>query len=201
MTVTTAAIIAGGRGTRLSGQVKGLLFVDGARIIDRQRAVLGPLFARVLLIANDPAPWAGVNLPIVPDRFVDAGPLAGIEAALGAAGDDAAGVVCVAGDLPFLDGEILRLLRDHAPAADAVVPRIGGRPEPLLARYATRVRPQVAAQLAAGDGAAHRLLEKLAVTWLEESALRAIAVDGQLRFLTNINTPADLDQARASRPR
>jgi molybdopterin-guanine dinucleotide biosynthesis protein A len=201
MTVTTAAIIAGGRGTRLSGQVKGLLFVDGQRIIDRQRAVLGSLFDRVLLIANDPAPWDGVNLPIIPDRFVEAGPLAGIEAALGAVGDGAAGVVCVAGDLPFLDAEILRLLRDHAPAADAVVPRIAGRPEPLLARYAARVRPLVAAQLAAGDRAAHRLLEKLAVTWLEEADLRAVAVDGQLRFLTNINTPADLDQARSFRPR
>ena len=43
-----AAILAGGGGTRMGeGVVKGLLSVGGQRIIDRQLAVLRPLFAEV----------------------------------------------------------------------------------------------------------------------------------------------------------
>ena len=192
MTSVLAAIIAGGQGTRLGGVAKGLLAVGGRRIVDRQLEVLRPLFARVVLVANDPAPWAALGVPIVPDRVpAGAGPLAGIDAALAALtpGEEAA-VVCVGGDMPFLTAGALALLRDHAPAAQAVAARVGGLPEPLFARYARSCAPVVAAALAAGRFKAAALLDELAVAWLDEPALRA--VDPALRFLTNINTPEDL---------
>jgi molybdopterin-guanine dinucleotide biosynthesis protein A len=125
----------------------------------------------------------------------DAGPLAGIDAALAALADRATDVVCVAGDMPFLQQDLLRLLRDHAPGADAVVPRLDGNPEPLLARYAVRQSALVAAQLASGDFAVHRFLQHLTVTWLDELALRA--VDPSLRSFTNVNTPADWKAAQS----
>jgi len=70
-----AAILAGGSGSRMgAGVVKGLLPVGGQRIIDRQLAVLRPLFSEVLIAANDPEPWADLGLRVVPDRIVS-GPL------------------------------------------------------------------------------------------------------------------------------
>src|SRR5262249_51342017 len=64
-----AAILAGGGGTRMGeGVVKGLLSVGGERIIDRQLAVLRPLFAEVVIAANDPEPWVDLGLRVVPDR-------------------------------------------------------------------------------------------------------------------------------------
>ena len=187
----TAAVIAGGKAERLGGQPKGLLQIGGRRIIDRQLEVLGAVFTRIFLVANDPLPWGGLGLPIVPDRVPGAGPLAGLDAALAAltAGEEA--VVCVAGDMPFLDGRALALLRDHPPA-DAVVPLVGGHPEPLFARYARGCLPAIQRALAEGRWKTQALLAEVDTAYLDERALRAI--DPNLRFLTNVNTPEDLSR-------
>jgi molybdopterin-guanine dinucleotide biosynthesis protein A len=46
------AILAGGKATRMGGQPKSFLVVDGRRIIDRQLDVLRPLFEEILIVAN-----------------------------------------------------------------------------------------------------------------------------------------------------
>ena len=193
--MASAAIIAGGKGTRLGGQVKGLLVVGGQRIVDRQLAALRAGFDSLVIVANDPEPWRDTGVAVVGDRWPDAGPLAGIEAALAhfAAADS---VVCVAGDMPFLQPALLSLLRDASGDADAVVARAAGQPQPLLARYATRLQPIIAARLAAGQRAVHRLYHEVNVAWLDEAALRA--VDPALDSLRDVNTPADFDWACAS---
>jgi molybdopterin-guanine dinucleotide biosynthesis protein A len=190
-----AAIIAGGAATRLGGVPKSTLVVDGRSIAARLVAALGAAFARVLVVANDPAPWQGLGLEVVPDgpAHRGAGPLAGVHAAL-AATRERAGVVCVAGDMPFVAPALLALLRDHAPEADAVVPRVAGRPEPLLARWGRACLPVVAARLAAGERAAHAVFDVVRTAWLDEPALRA--VDPGLASFTNVNTPEDLRRAR-----
>ncbi len=209
-----AAIFAGGGGTRMGerGMVKGLLKVGGARIIDRQLAVLRPLFAEILLAANDPAPWEGLGLRVIPDRSVSGplppaaggglgrgasatptlGPIAGIDAILAALSPTIDAVVCVAGDMPFLQAPLLAHLRDAASTGSALVPRISGRSEPLLARYSRAISPIVTDQIAAGRYALVDLLARLGagVTWIDEPQLRGL--DPDLRSIVNVNTPADL---------
>ena len=215
-----AAILAGGRATRMSvgdggvdagggdpgaGVTKGLLVVDGRRIIDRQLAVLRPLFAEVLISANDPDPWADLGLRVIPDRTPPIpspvraggsgrgsglGPLAGLDAVLAALPPSLDAVVCVAGDMPFLSAALLERLRDGAPGATALVPRVGGRAEPLLARYGREVAPIVREQLARGAYAMIDLLARLSVTWIDEDELRAL--DPELRSIVNVNTLDDL---------
>jgi molybdenum cofactor guanylyltransferase len=197
--MTAAAIIAGGGAQRLGGVTKGLLTIDGRRIIDRQLEALEATFDHLFLVTNDPAPWPDLaqRIQIIGDRLAaGGGPLAGIDAALAALPAGADAVVCIAGDMPFVSPPSLALLRDHASGADAVVARVGGHPEPLFARYARRLLPEVSAQLARGDGAVHHLLRDIAVVWLDEPALRA--VDPALRFLENINTAEQLARARGS---
>jgi molybdopterin-guanine dinucleotide biosynthesis protein A len=188
------AIIAGGAATRLGGVTKAGLEIDGRSIAARQLEVLRRSFVRVFVVANEPGPWAALGVEVRGDVHRGAGPLAGIHAAL-AATDDAEGVVCVAGDMPFLAPALLALVRDHAPEADAVVPLIGGRPEPLLARYGARCVPVIEARLRAGARAVHELFAAVATTWLDEPTLRA--VDPTLRSFTNVNTPEDLARARS----
>jgi molybdenum cofactor guanylyltransferase len=200
-----AAILAGGRGKRMGGDeggdgaavvVKGLLVVDGQRIIDRQLTVLRPRFAEVVIAANDPAPWEGLGQRVVPDRSGGGvlGPLAGLDAVLAALPAGVDSVVCVAGDMPFLGGAVIERLRDIAPGAEAVVPRVAGRPEPLLARYARGVAPVIAEQIARGRYALVDLLGRLDVSWLDEPELRAL--DPALRSIVNVNTPEDLERLK-----
>ena len=215
-----AAILAGGGGTRMGeGVVKGLLSVGGHRIIDRQLAVLRPLFAEVVIAANDPEPWAGLGLRVVADsdllprprerapspspadgRGDRIGTIAGLDAILAALPPAIDAVVCVAGDMPFLAPALLEHLRDAAPTAAALVPRIAGRAEPLLARYARAVAPVVGDQIANGRYAMVDLLARLdgGVVWLDEPALRAL--DPDLRSIVNVNTPADLARLAAHDP-
>jgi molybdopterin-guanine dinucleotide biosynthesis protein A len=184
-----AAIIAGGAATRLGGLPKSTLVVEGRPIAERLLEVLRATFPRVLVVANDASPWSVLGVEVLSDIYGGAGPLAGVHAALVATAGQA-GVVCVAGDMPFVAPTLLELLRDHAPAADAVVPRLAGRPEPLLARWGRACLPVIEARLAAGERAVHATFEAVRTTWLDEPALRA--VDPDLRSFTNVNTPEDL---------
>jgi molybdopterin-guanine dinucleotide biosynthesis protein A len=188
-----AAVIAGGGGTRLGGVAKAGLTVGGRSIAERQLATLRGVFARVLVIANDPAAWEGLDVEIAPDVYQGAGPLGGIHAALSATFGHA-GVVCVAGDMPFVEPRLAEILRDRDPTADAVVPRVGGFPEPLLARYGRRCLSIIEGRLAVGEWAVHAVFDSVGVSWIEEAELRAL--DPHLRSFTNINTPEDLARAQ-----
>jgi len=191
---TVVAILAGGRAHRLGGVIKPLLDIGGQRIIDRQMAVLRPLFDQLILITNDPGPFAGLGIPLVPDRRPGLGPLAGIDAALAhfATRAPSTSVLCVAGDMPFLHPAIIRHLRDAAPAL-ALVPRIADRPDPLCARYGPAMAPHVTTALSDGRLALHTLLAQLPVVYLDQPELRAL--DPALRTFTNINTPEELAAA------
>jgi molybdopterin-guanine dinucleotide biosynthesis protein A len=184
-----AAIIAGGAGTRMGGVAKSGLVVAGRTIGARLLEALRGVFPRVLVVANDRAPWVGLGVEVVEDVHRGVGPLAGVHAAL-VATKDHAGVVCVAGDMPFVAPLLLALLRDHAPDREAVVPRVAGRPEPLLARWGRACLPVVEARLIAGERAVHAALGAVRTAWLDEPAL--VAVDPGLRSFANVNTPEDV---------
>jgi molybdopterin-guanine dinucleotide biosynthesis protein A len=189
------AIIAGGPAKRLGGVAKPFLNVGGQTIAERQLGLLrGAALARVLVVANDAAPWAALGVDVVPDLVGGMGPLGGIHAALTAA-DDCDAVICLAGDLPFVEPALLAALRDRAPRADAVAPRTPRGIEPLCARYARALLPAIDARVRAGDLAVHALLEQRAVDWIEGAALAALDAAGRTFF--NVNTPEDLARADA----
>jgi molybdenum cofactor guanylyltransferase len=191
-----AAILAGGRASRLGGLAKGSLFVGGRPILERQLEALRPVFCRVIVIADEPGPWTAMGLHVVPDRVPGpSGPLAGIDAALSALLPHEAGVVCVGCDMPFLQTRALSLLRDTNPNAIAVAAKIGAFAEPLFARYSRDASKSVAKAATESNRAAHRLLESMGARWLDEATLRAL--DDDLTFLLNVNTPEDLARANA----
>jgi molybdopterin-guanine dinucleotide biosynthesis protein A len=192
----TGCILAGGRGSRLGGAIKPLLVVDGERIVDRQRRALAPRVAELLLaVAAADGPLAEVGLPLIVDRRPGAGPLAGIDAALAARARP--WLLVVAGDMPALAPALLdRLLAARAPAVDAIVPRVNGYPEPLLAVYAASAGPVIARALADGRRRTQAILAELRVTWIDEPALRA--VDPALASFRNVNEPGDAIASRSS---
>jgi molybdenum cofactor guanylyltransferase len=192
-----AAIIAGGKGTRLGGVDKTAVVVGGRSILDRQLAALRGRFTRVLLALGESTPPA---LPpavvVVRDRVATgSGPLGGLDAVLDALAPDEESVVCIAADMPLVSPPPLELLRDTAPDAEALVPLVAGQPEPLFARYHRTCAPAVEAALREGRLKTMGLLASVQVHWIPEATLRA--ADPNLHCLLNINTPEDLTRAEA----
>jgi molybdopterin-guanine dinucleotide biosynthesis protein A len=187
----SALILAGGKATRLGGVDKRELVVEGRTIFARQREVLAPRVAEILVSSPREVPGHRT----VADAVPGAGPLAGIAAGLAAVATP--WLFVVAGDMPYVSGALIELVLAHAgDGVDAVGIRIGELPEPLLCLLrASAARPAVAARLAAGRLKASRLLTdgELRVTWIPEPALRAI--DPSLRALFNVNEPEDLRPA------
>ncbi|HZS41542.1 MAG TPA: molybdenum cofactor guanylyltransferase [Polyangia bacterium] len=208
-----AAILAGGRARRLGGAFKGGLEVGGRTILARELAALARVTDEILLVADEAArksemgfafsreSEAGftfareseIGFTFVADRAPGLGPLAGIDAAFAATRADA--LLVVGCDLPFLDERLLALVRDAAPGAEAVMPRVAGRPQALHARYARSIVPAVADRLRRGELRLLDLVAGVRAWFLDEPELRAI--DPSLRGLTNVNTPDELEAARA----
>jgi molybdopterin-guanine dinucleotide biosynthesis protein A len=186
--VTSCAINAGGLATRMGGRAKSFLDIGGQRIIDRQLAVLAPLFEELFIVANDAPLYAPLGLRVVGDAVAGVGPLGGILAAIEASA--APRVFVVACDMPMLSADAIRLVVDAPTGADVAVPVIDGRPEPLFARYGKGCAAAIRARLAAGERKITRFFDDVRVHVVPEAALRA--VDPELRTLANCNTPEDL---------
>jgi molybdenum cofactor guanylyltransferase len=196
-----AAILAGGRASRLDGADKSALVVGGRSILARQLDALAGVAGELFVVGgasapNGQGPDGGVAR--IPDREPGRGPLGGLQAALHHAAA-APVVLIVACDLPFLTHAFLAHLLDRARArpedVDAVVPRRGGYLHPLCAAYNRRVRDAVDRRVAAGTLAMRALLDDLRVDVIEADALARFDPDGVLFW--NVNTPDEYERACA----
>lgn len=139
--------------------------------------------------------------PVIHDDHSQAGPLAGIAAAL--SNTNAEQNIFLAVDLPFMPPDFLRRLAERAAKTNALatVPRHCGRSQPLCAIYSKALLPHAQAALRNGDARIIRAVARAE----EANGLRADSFDVEslaaaqtwtyalpvhLWFL-NLNTPAD----------
>jgi molybdopterin-guanine dinucleotide biosynthesis protein A len=192
-----AAILDGGRATRLHGADKGGLVIGGRAIRDRQLDALAGLVDDVFLVGGSAADSGDPGAPRVPDLAEARGPLGGIQAALHRAGD-AACTLIVACDQPFLSRPFLAFLlaRALAPdAADVVVPRSGDRLHPLCATYNRRVREAVDRRVASGALAVQALFDEVRIDVVEPEVVATFDPEGVMFW--NVNTPDEYERACA----
>ncbi len=181
-------VLAGGAGRRIGGG-KAVVELHGRPLITYPVGVLQAALGKVAVVAKPASelpPLPGVEIWTEPERPTH--PLAGIVHAL--EGADGRAVVVAAGDLPFLTADLVKTVAE-APAngCAAVVPRAGGRLQPLLARY----EPQALAPLTKaleldGPGSLTRVVAALPPCEL--------ALDEDEAFF-NVNLPEDLLTATA----
>ncbi|REC57994.1 molybdenum cofactor guanylyltransferase MobA [Rhodosalinus sediminis] len=186
-------ILAGGRARRMGGGDKALAELAGRPLAVHVAARLSGHVAALALNANgDPARFAALGLPVLPDPLPGRpGPLAGVLAALDwAAGQGAAAAVTAPADTPFLPPDLVPRLRDASGegARPALAAGPAGGLHPLCALWPVRLAPALRVALdrgaakvrdfAAGQGAA------------------TVAFASEAAFF-NVNTPEDLAAARA----
>jgi molybdopterin-guanine dinucleotide biosynthesis protein A len=180
----------------MGGRPKALMPLGGRRIIERVADVVRQVADDVLIVTNTPELYASLGLPMVPDVFPAGGSLGGIYSGLLAASGEAA--FTVACDMPFLLPEVARLVIDRAAEADVVAPRIGEQWETLHACYAKACLPPIEARLRAGQLKIIGFFDEvrvLAIPAREIARYRAPEI-----VFMNVNTPEELDAARALLP-
>jgi len=171
------------------GRDKALIEVGGRRLVDRAVAALTAVADPVLEVGPG---WSG--LAAVREEPPGSGPLAAVvagAAALRAAGH-AGAVIVLAVDMPFVTAELLTLLADR-PGPATAVPRGGGHPQVLCARYGPEALAAAARLHAAGGVSLRRLVESpdagFEVGWIEPGEWAAVAGPGAL---ADVDTPGDL---------
>lgn len=183
---TCGAVILAGGASRRMGRCKALLPVDGQTMLARTRALLTG-FDEVLLSANDPALES--DLVRVADRWPDAGPLAGLHAALCRTKKEA--LLCLPCDLPYLSPAVPRLLLEAMPeeAAVLICRDSTGRLHPLCGIYRTCVLPVLEGCLRRGEHRVMAFVARLPYACVDTGGI----VPDQVFF--NMNTPEDYRRA------
>ena len=188
-------ILAGGAARRMGGGDKGRLALGQGTILSSVIDRLAPQAGPLALNANDdPARFADLGLPVLPDPLPDRpGPLAGVLAAMRWAGGQGADmVVTAAADTPVLPCDLvpqLLLAAEDAPIALAATPHPerGRVRHPVFGLWPVRLGDALEAALADG-------VRKVVVFAEAHGVADAMFPDEDAFF--NVNTPEDLAQAR-----
>jgi molybdopterin-guanine dinucleotide biosynthesis protein A len=189
-------VLAGGISRRL-GRNKAVEPLGGEplvrRVIDRLEVVTG----QTVVVVADMGQAGQLPLPdsavVVTDAYPGCGSLGGIFTGLSAAEADW-GLV-VACDMPFLDRRLLGHILDRRDEHDAVVPVLGGYPEPTHAAYSKACLPHMERLLKAGELKIAGFFDDVRVNLLPQSEIDVIDPE-HLSFM-NVNTEEDLARARA----
>ena len=186
-----AVILAGGKSRRM-GSNKALVTVDGRSLIRIVIDRVLPLTRRILVSADEEDAYRFLGFPVVPDRYRDHGPLAGVHAAMHH--EEATLYLVLACDLPSVPTRLLENLVRLAEGYDAAIPRSeGGLAHPLCAVYRRSCLPRI-------EEALERGARKVIATFLDGPLRIRWVPHGDGPFddsdLANINTPGDLQRLR-----
>ncbi len=183
-----AGVVLAGGASRRMGSDKAWLDVEGEPLWRRQVKVLRDAGAEPVLVARrrDQADLGDEDVWQVRDRVADAGPMAGIEAAMRAVKNPFLAVLAV--DMPVVTAEWFKWLAEHCGGAMGVVAARAEGTEPLAAIYPRGALATVTQRLEGGERSMRALVSELVAGGL----VRLVPVPPAWeRQLTNWNRPAD----------
>jgi len=188
----SGAVLVGGQSRRM-GPDKALLTIGGVPLIQQVVEALRAVVNEVLLVGTAAERYALLNVQETDDLVPGAGPLGGIHTALCVARYPHC--LVVACDMPFLNLDLLRYMLREAAGWDAVVPRGPERFETLHAVYARSCLEPIEQMLENGKLCPVDFFPLVRVRCVEAHEIASFA--GGWRSFLNVNTPADLQLARA----
>ena len=185
----TALVLAGGKGSRLEGQDKGLVPVNNRPLVTYVMDRVAPQVGQLIISANRNLPtYAILGYETVSDSFQPgeyAGPLAGILAGLEACKTGL--ILTIPCDTPNLPSDLaermLALMQEKQ--VDMVTVHDGERLQPIIMLMKTSIKEGLGQWLAEGNRAVR--------AWLETQN-RAVLQDSNPEAYINLNTEADFQQ-------
>ncbi len=200
----SGVILAGGASRRM-GRDKAWVELAGRPLVEHVCARLGEICAELVIVTNNPTPFARLDVRVVGDVWPGSGSLGGIYSGLLAAQSDQA--IVVACDMPFLNANLIGYMRGVSGEYDLVIPsapdpskppKRQGAVEsakdhdlhPLHAIYGKRCLEPMAVRIQAGDLRAISFYPDVRVRMVSEAEVDRF--DARHLSLFNINTADDL---------
>ena len=184
--IFTGVILAGGAASRMGGQDKGLIALNGRPLIEYILDALTPQVGQVIINANrNQAIYAQYGHPVIQDEFDGyCGPLAGMASCL----HDVTTPVMVTApcDSPFVPGDLVTRLYQKMQQDDAEisVAHNGERLQPVFTMMQNTVLDSLLDFLRRGE----RKIDK----WFELHKVAVVDFSGQPDTFLNINTREEL---------
>jgi molybdenum cofactor guanylyltransferase len=202
-TPLTGVVLAGGRGRRFGGD-KLAARLGSATVLEHSVGTLATICDPVFVVGGTgsvgvPAPgrWLADAVPagcVGGCGSATPGPLAGLVAGLEHARTTL--VAVVAGDLPFPSTEVFTQLAAQWDGEPAVIPRVGGVPQPLHAVWATTHRAAVRAAFDRGRRSPLSVAEVLGARFVDPPQEHA-GLDDPPLWVSDVDRPEDLERLRS----
>ncbi|MYD42873.1 MAG: molybdenum cofactor guanylyltransferase [Gammaproteobacteria bacterium] len=184
----TAIVLCGGKGSRLNGQDKPLIDLEGRRLIDRICERLRPQVHQIVIsCSRNVAIYEALQLPLAIDKELNTGPLAGLTEAFALVGTEWA--LTTPGDTPFIASDLVKRLAADATTQGLAVPTVRGVRQNLCMLLNAEQRNQLTAFHNQGGNAVKH--------WLDDNAFIATDLSDIEQSFFNVNTQEDLAQAIA----
>ncbi len=188
----SAVVLAGGRATRMGGADKGWVELAGRPLIDHVLDRLRPQVDEILINANRSQARYQALAPVIGDDNPDyLGPLAGMQAGLGAARHD--WVLFVPCDGPALPRDLMARFRAAlTPQTELVVAHDGDWLQPVVALLHKSLLPSLSTALAEGE-------RKIDI-WFARHRMAVVSFADQPDAFINLNSPDELAAYEARLP-
>jgi molybdopterin-guanine dinucleotide biosynthesis protein A len=186
----TVFVLAGGKSTRM-GMDKAFVDFEGCTLLARALDLARSVTADVSIVGTREkfASYA----PAVEDVFRERGPLGGIHAALRSSKTDLN--IMLAVDMPFVSLAFLQYLigvSEIENTASVIVPRIGGRWQPLSAVYRRIFAEAAEKALLAGRNRIDLLFRAAETRVIDEKELNRAGFSSDI--FRNLNTPEEVEE-------
>ncbi len=186
LTDVTGVVLVGGWSRRM-GQDKIFLSIDGTPLISHIHRKMLSLFERVLVIGHHRPEFDTLNITSHGDLVPDCGILGGIYTGLSLSQTHY--IFAVAGDMPFLDRDLIIEIASDREGSDAVIPMGPNGMEPLFAVYSRSCLDSIRESLAERSLKVMKAVHGMRIATPEILPSR----DGSPDPLANLNVPEDLD--------
>ncbi len=187
-------VLAGGKSLRF-GKDKSQVKIGKRSLLEQVVACVSSICTDVLIIAGEqdiPQIAGYPRLKVVTDVYPGKGPLGGIYTGLKASPTHIN--LVVAGDMPFLNRELLSYMLSSADSFDVVIPRLGEFIEPLHAVYTKSCLSPIERMLDKGELRVRQLLPTFRVKYIDSKEIDKF--DPHHLSFFNINTKTDLVKAQ-----
>lgn len=186
LTEVTGVVLAGGRATRMGGNDKGLIHLNGLPLFEHVTRKLTPQVNNVVISANRNIDiYQSIGLPVLNDTLPDyPGPLAGMLSAMQKL--DSEWFLFCPCDTPNIPDDLAYKLWEQKGASCAIWVNDGERDHPTIALLHNKLVASLENYLASG--------ERRVMYFLREAGGHAVLFPNQMQNFINVNSPDDLAQ-------